>query len=314
VIVVGSWKRQKRLVVKEKNTDAKSEIASQVTPSASPAPTQKRNKRFTARAFVAVLTAMGFFGLAVSGLVLYIEPHGRVAYWTWWRFWGLNKDQWDAFHIVFGWVFVFAGAFHLYFNWRPFKRYLYKKLKKGVRMPVEGIAALALTLFLFLGSVFRLPPVSFLLDLNDYAKRTWMGRVENVPPFGHAEMKTLAMFCRLRGIDLKAAVTRLQKGLQIQSVDQTIAQIARHNNITPAKIYLMIRDLEPADLSRRGIGRGAGGGQGMGRGLGRGMGRGRGGGRSLGRGMGRGRGGGRSLGRGMGRGRGGGRGLGRSER
>jgi hypothetical protein len=48
--------------------------------------------------------------------MLYIEPHGRVAYWTKWSFLGLEKDQWGNIHIFSGLLFLVAGGFHLYYN------------------------------------------------------------------------------------------------------------------------------------------------------------------------------------------------------
>ena len=74
------------------------------------------------RSFVSLLTALSFLGLAVSGLVLFIEPHGRVAYWTWWRFLGFGKTQWDGVHITLGWVFVISSGLHIYLNWKPLVR------------------------------------------------------------------------------------------------------------------------------------------------------------------------------------------------
>ncbi len=38
------------------------------------------------------LTALiSFLLLVLNSIVLYITPHGRIAYWADWRFWGLTK-------------------------------------------------------------------------------------------------------------------------------------------------------------------------------------------------------------------------------
>ncbi len=57
----------------------------------------------------------------ITGIVLYIMPHGRIAYWNDWRLLGLNKDQWEALHIVFTFLMVFLGVLHLFINWNIFK-------------------------------------------------------------------------------------------------------------------------------------------------------------------------------------------------
>jgi len=40
--------------------------------------------------------------IIISGIVLYIMPHGRVAYFTGWKFLGIDKDGWDNLHVIFG--------------------------------------------------------------------------------------------------------------------------------------------------------------------------------------------------------------------
>ena len=46
------------------------------------------------RGFVSLLTALSFLIMAVSGLILFIVPEGRIANWHDWRFLGLTKNQW----------------------------------------------------------------------------------------------------------------------------------------------------------------------------------------------------------------------------
>ena len=38
------------------------------------------------------LTLSGFILMTVTGIVLFFEPEGRIAYWTNWTFWGLTKS------------------------------------------------------------------------------------------------------------------------------------------------------------------------------------------------------------------------------
>jgi hypothetical protein len=53
---------------------------------------EKMEKRgFHGRGFFSLLSFGGFIVLALTGIVLFIMPHGRVAYWTDWRFLGLTE-------------------------------------------------------------------------------------------------------------------------------------------------------------------------------------------------------------------------------
>ncbi len=78
---------------------------------------------WSGRAFASLCSLAGFMLLCVTGLILFLEPHGRVAYWTRWCFLGLEKDQWGNIHIISGFLFLIAGAFHLYYNWKAILGY-----------------------------------------------------------------------------------------------------------------------------------------------------------------------------------------------
>lgn len=221
------------------------------------------SKKRSFRSFVSIMTALVFLVLALTGIVLYIEPHGRVAFWTWWRFLGLSKGQWDGIHIILGWTFIVMAGLHTYLNWGPLVRYLRGRVAVGFRLRWELGLASALTVLLILGAALNLPPVSYLLELNERIKRSWVDNRADMPPFGHAEMKSLKVFCRIRRIDIAAAMTELKRaGVRVSSPRATIATIAQRNNITPAAVYKLIRKLEPPGMSRgrhrRGGGRGDG--------------------------------------------------------
>ncbi len=52
-----------------------------------------KNKH-SSRSLIAFMVTWSFAVLTVTGIVLYIVPQGRIAYWTLWSFLGLSKDQW----------------------------------------------------------------------------------------------------------------------------------------------------------------------------------------------------------------------------
>ena len=66
---------------------------------------------FKTRGFVSFTLTLSFIILSLSGIVLYIMPYGRVAYWINWGIAGLSKDDWDAIHTIIGFVF-YAYCFY----------------------------------------------------------------------------------------------------------------------------------------------------------------------------------------------------------
>ena len=53
----------------------------------------RKNKQ-SIRSLTAFIVTWAFIVLMVTGLVLYVVPHGRVAYWVQWSLAGMEKDQW----------------------------------------------------------------------------------------------------------------------------------------------------------------------------------------------------------------------------
>lgn len=102
-----------------------------------------RKRDFRPCGLLAVTVFGGFVVMTATGLVLFITPPGRVAYWTDWTLLGIEKAGWNAVHIVFGPLFVLAGLLHLFFNWKPFKHYLVNKLTGHLRPRSEGVIAAA---------------------------------------------------------------------------------------------------------------------------------------------------------------------------
>ena len=174
--------------------------------------------------------------------MLYVEPHGRVAYWTGWMFLGLGKEQWDGIHVVSSFVFLVAGAIHLYLNWRVFLRFLGIGTRSRRRSRGAIYVATAVALLAVVSGAWHLPPAGFLLDLNEWAKGAWVTGQEDNPPFGHAEMHSLESFCSKMHIDLEGAVAALEAGgIALSSPQETLEDIARDNGTTPAGLYALIR-------------------------------------------------------------------------
>ena len=192
---------------------------------------------------VSLLVAAGFLVMAITGIVLYVAPPGRVANWTNWTLLWLTKDQWAAVHISSSLVFVLAGLTHLVMNRKPFFNYLHTRFH-GHEMPrAEGIVAVVGVVALVWGTLANVPPISFLLDLNERAKLMWSTDVAAEPPFGHAEEVTLANLAARDRFDLDTALAAFEaEGLVVAAAGETtLRRIADENARTPAEVYQVIR-------------------------------------------------------------------------
>ncbi len=72
-----------------------------------------------------------FVTMVVTGIVLYIVPQGRVAYWADWRLLGLSKTQWGEIHVAMGLLMLLAGVLHIVYNWKPITTYLKDRSRAG---------------------------------------------------------------------------------------------------------------------------------------------------------------------------------------
>jgi hypothetical protein len=203
-----------------------------------------KNKQ-PSRSFIAFLVTWAFVVLTVSGIVLYIVPQGRIAYWVQWSLLGLGKEAWGELHMLFGGVFIVTGFLHLYFNWKPFKNYLSARVAGHLKLKRELLYSLLATFLIGALSVLQLPPASWVFDLNAQIKDSWVSGPEAEPPFGHAEELSLAGFAKRQGIALPAALQSLRaQGLTIDSERDSLTRIARANGVTPADVYVLIKPLE----------------------------------------------------------------------
>lgn len=189
--------------------------------------------------------------LLVTSIVLYIVPEGRVAYWSNWKFWGLTKTEWGDHHINSGYLFIIFSIIHIVYNWKPIVNYL-KNVKKKIRFSTpEFTAAFIIVLVTLLGTQFRVPPFGSVLLLGEHIKDRGAEKYGE-PPYGHAELSSLEVFARNTGVDIGDAAERLEKaGIAVEDRGQSLKDIAEQNNITPKKIFEVIK---PADLVNDGKG------------------------------------------------------------
>jgi len=207
----------------------------------------RKNKQST-RSLVAFLVTWAFAVLTVTGIILYIVPQGRIAYWVHWSLAGMEKEQWGWVHMMFGGVFIITGFLHLYFNWKPFKKYLADRVKGHIQLKQEILVATVLTIAIFVVSAINIPPASWVIDLNNWIKGSWVTSPELEPPYGHAEESSLAGISRKMNFDLKKVVQELEsKGIKFTGKKDTLESISRKNNTTPMAIYGIIQKHKISD-------------------------------------------------------------------
>lgn len=194
-----------------------------------------------------VLFSLIFLLLATSG-ILYISPPGRVAYWSGWTLWSLSRTQWINLHVNLGVLFLIGGALHLWYNWRSIAFYLKNKSRRLVVLTGEFAIALALTLVLVIGTQLALPPFAW-IPAGSEAFKDAAGERYGEPPYGHAELSTLATFTRRVGVDAdQATQAMVDAGYSVSGPESTLEELAADNDITPQMLYAAMR---PAETSGR---------------------------------------------------------------
>jgi hypothetical protein len=197
------------------------------------------------RSLTSLFVMAGFLIMSISGVAAFVNPQGRIAFWTDWSLLGLTKEQWGDIHILSSLLFVVAGTVHIYYNWRPLMNYLGQRAASGRKHQREIAVTILLSLVILASAVWKIPPLSYLLDLNAYVKELWVVHKDYEPPFGHAELLSLKVFCQKTNIPLDGAVAALkEEQLVAVEPDRLLKDIARANNISPMLLYRHIKTLE----------------------------------------------------------------------
>ncbi len=189
------------------------------------------------RKIVSLTSLLAFVCTALSSVVLFIAPQGRVAYWSDWRLWGLGREQWSDLHITLGTLFLAALILHAYYNWGPILSYLRDRARRVTGLTPAFAVALGLCLVTVLGTLGGVPPFSSLLSLADHFKDR-AARTYGEPPYGHAELSSLKTFASRVDLDLDEVLARLRAaGLRLDGPQDTLLRIADANGLAPQDVY-----------------------------------------------------------------------------
>lgn len=203
------------------------------------------DRNWSGRTFTSLCSLVSFILLCLTGITLYIEPHGRVAYWAKWSFLGLEKDQWGNIHVFSGLLLLVAGGFHIYYNWKPLIKYLSDKIETTMRYKRELVISSFIFFWIVVSGIWSLPPLAYVSDLGEIIKNSWITSPELEPPFGHAELVSLKTFCKKQRIPLDQAMAELRKvGFKVDSPKNTLAEIADSKDTSGMGVYEVIKKLE----------------------------------------------------------------------
>ncbi|WP_291325870.1 DUF4405 domain-containing protein [Desulfovibrio sp. UCD-KL4C] len=195
-----------------------------------------------------IISLISFFAIIVlflTSIVLYIVPQGRVAYWADWTLLELSKDQWADIHICTGVLFLFVSILHIWLNWKPITAYLKKKTSTVYFSSSAFFISIIITLYVVIGSLAGLPPMKQVLEFSAHLKTQGEIKYGN-PPYGHAELSSLAVFCKRMGLDLNKAVASIKSAeIEFESSAQSIRAIADKAGLTPKEIHEIILKDQP---------------------------------------------------------------------
>jgi hypothetical protein len=195
------------------------------------------------RGFISLVTTFTFIVSLVSGIILYFTPQGKIARWTHWTFWELDKYEWEAVHINSSLVFLIVCFFHIYFNWNPLIGYIKKRAKMALNLKLEMAISVVLTIYIFFGSLYNFVPFGIIMKWNGEIKDHWEGQTYAKPPISSAEKATVQEFCEELGVELEIFYKSVsQNGWQVNGDSQTLNEIAETNNISAADIYQAVSE------------------------------------------------------------------------
>ena len=179
--------------------------------------------------------------LILNSIILYVVPEGRVAYWADWKFFGLTKGDWSAQHTTVGFLFLFAGLLHIYYNWKPILAYMKNKTRQIKIFTGSFNVALLLTAIFVVGTYYNVPPMSTIVEFSESVKDN-AADTHGEPPYGHAESSSLKMFAARESLDLQKSIEFLkEEGIMLEGPEDTLKTIAKTNNRSPQQIYEIIK-------------------------------------------------------------------------
>lgn len=188
----------------------------------------------------------------LSSVILYVKPHGWVAYWVDWQFWGLSLSQWKDIHMNLGFLFLLAGVVHLFYNWASILVYLKNKTREFRVFTLNFNLACGLVGLVAIGTYAVIPPMSSVIKLGESIS-TNVDKKYEAAPYVRAELSSLKFFARKVDLNLVKAKKLLQEnGIRLKNDTQSLYELAKTHNLTPAELYkiMLPATIQSADSNR----------------------------------------------------------------
>ncbi len=200
------------------------------------------------RKTISLTSLLSFLITLFTSVVLYITPHGRVAYWSDWTFLGLSKTQWGDIHITVGLLFCIVSLLHIFLNWKPITAYLKNRAREMVVLTTPMVFSMILVIAVTAGTLLHIQPMQAVLDFGESIKEKQTATLGN-PPYGHAELSPLRVFCAHMGFDLAESLDTLKKAGYTKKLNASakLVDIAHANGVTPQHVYLALRNAFSGD-------------------------------------------------------------------
>ncbi len=193
------------------------------------------------RAFTSLLVTAIFLVLAVSGCVRYFAPRCRDANWGGWNVLGLGKDEWVTMHMASAAVFLVIAIVHIVLNWQTMLSYLRTHRTRGLRYMREAGSAVAITAVAVALAAMMLPPASSLAGFAEQQQAQFAQSLKPAAPWGHAEETPLAEFANKLDVPLASVLKALNTGGRPAHAEDTLRDVARWRDTTPAALYKQLR-------------------------------------------------------------------------
>jgi hypothetical protein len=202
--------------------------------------TLKKIRRYAMKKVTSLSLGLAFLIMSYTGIMLFLSPHGRVAYWSDWHLLGLTKTQYISLHTTSMLTLLFFAVWHIYYNWKPIVSYLKDANKKISFTKREFLIALLINVFFVAGTLYSFQPMKAFLQMGDKIKDSW-SKQYGEPPYGHAEETKLNVLSQKLQIDLAQAEAILHKNNIVFKEDESLLTISKNNNMTPSDIYKLIK-------------------------------------------------------------------------
>ena len=222
--------------------------------------TTSAKRKLNWRAVTSTFIGVCFVFIAMSGIILYFAPPGRIAHWTHWTFSGVSKGGWQAVHTVFALSFIIVAVFHLKHNWKPLISYMKSRVKETSGLRKEMLISTIFGLVMLILTLASVPPFSTIMVWSEDLSQGW-GTEDTSPPVPHAEIMTLTELAEVMHSTYSVIAANLNKHeIFPESENVVLVDLASQYNKTPNQLYQLMLSKNQKGEGRR-FGRGGGYGQ-----------------------------------------------------